>query len=202
MEKYNKLELISSWLIKSRDKVLWKCECWNKKEIRYADVKYWNTKSCWCLQIKTIRSIWKNQKTHWMSNSKIYKVYDWIKRRCENKSHRAYKNYWGRWIKCEWNTFEEFFNDIGYKYKHWIDTIDRINNDWHYCKDNCRLVSMWEQNKNRKATIMFTYNWRTMCLKDWCKEFHLKYVTIQKRIQNGWDIEKALFTKINNYVNK
>lgn len=95
---------------------------------------------------------------HWLSHSRFYRIRDWIKKRCNNKTHPYYNIYWWRWIKVEWNSFKEFMNDMYKSYvehvnKYWEKntTIDRIDVDWNYNKDNCRRTTWSEQNKNRRC---------------------------------------------------
>ena len=92
-------------------------------------------------------------------NYKFYELYLWMKARCGNKKHCWYKNYWWRWIKCNWDTFEDFKNDMYESYvdhcnRYWKkDTLlDRIDNDKNYCKDNCRWATREEQNNNTRVS--------------------------------------------------
>lgn len=102
---------------------------------------------------------WKEKRKERESKNKIYyKFYDiyyWIIYRCNNPNNKDYKYYWWRWIKCEWNSFSDFYNDMYDDYIKWWNThwfwkwdcqIDRIDNDWNYCKSNCRRVSSKQNN--------------------------------------------------------
>lgn len=160
-----------------------KCECWNITTARLTNLRQWKVLSCWCLS-------WKWTK-HWMKSTKIYWVYAWIKSRCNNKNTQFYKDYGGRWIKCEWETFEEFYKDMWDSYKEWL-TIDRINNDWNYTKENCRWTTQKIQSWNRRNSII--YKWK--CLKHWCEELWICQGTIKSRIKNWWDLKEAIFTPI------
>lgn len=123
-------------------------------------------------------------------NESIYNLYQQVKSRCNNKNHRRYKDYWWRWIKCEWSSFEEFFKDMWDSYQKWLQ-IDRINNNWNYNKNNCRWLTPKENSKNRRNTIYI----HGLCLKDYCIKNNLNYSTIASRIYNyGWSIEKAIYT--------
>lgn len=124
------------------------CDCWSTKIIRLSHITSWNTNSCWCIAKEKSSYRAKNKKTHWMTWTKIYNVWKWILQRCWYKKHKNYNRYWWRWILCERKTFKDFFKDMGSWYIEWL-TIDRINNNWNYCKQNCRRATMKEQANNK-----------------------------------------------------
>lgn len=94
----------------------------------------------------------------------------------------------------EWReNFEQFLNDMGEKPspKH---SLDRIDNDKGYSKNNCRWVTQDVQTKNRgKFNRQFTFNGETKVLKDWARHFGIKYTTIYQRIyRSGMSFESAI----------
>lgn len=137
--------------------------------------------------------------THWQclnyKQSTIYRIYDWVKGRCNNKNHQAYKYYWLRWIKCEWDSFEEFYEDMWDSYKEWL-TLERINNDWYYCKANCKWATRKEQMRNTRRNMYIEYNWVKKCLAEWLELYNIPYETGRKRIEYWWTIEKTLNTPV------
>jgi len=155
-----------------------KCmKCWLETHIEVKS--FWNH-WCKCNQLASIKS------KHWFQtrNNKelhrFYNIYCWIKTRCKWTAWwNASKWYHDKWIKCEWNTFEDFKNDMYESYldhieKYWIkDTsIDRIDPNWNYCKDNCRWATIGEQNFNKSTTnyVMVDwvkYDWKILAEKCW-----------------------------------
>lgn len=90
---------------------------------------------------------------------RLMKIWSWIQWRCNSPLNASYQRYWWRWIKCLWVSFEEFYNDMVDGYiihwnKYWFDKkwtqLDRIDNDWDYCKENCRWVTAKENNPANK----------------------------------------------------
>jgi glycosyltransferase involved in cell wall biosynthesis len=185
-DKYRRLTIIKEIINKGRRKFLCKCDCWNIKTIKLENIRSWISNSCWCYK-KEITIIANT--THWMYWTKIYWVYAWIKRRCENKNVKNYNRYWWRWIKCEWNSFEEFYKDMWDSYEEWL-TIDRINNNWNYYKENCRWATYKEQARNTRKTLF--YKWRAV--REWCEELGLNFSTFYTRKNVQWlSIEESLF---------
>ena len=132
--------------------------------------------------------VWRPPR-HWMYKTKIYNVWAWLKRRCYDKTIKNYHNYWWRWISYDpkWEKFEWFYYDM----KEWYSdelSIDRIDNNWNYCKSNCRWVTHTENNKNRRNNLI--YKWR--CISDWCEELWLKRKTIYERIRTWKTYKEAL----------
>jgi predicted XRE-type DNA-binding protein len=73
-------------------------------------------------------------------------------RRCHSPSHHAFKDYGARGITvCDkWKNFEGFIEDMGFQPEGL--SIERINNDLGYSKENCRWATVTEQARNRRAT--------------------------------------------------
>ena len=130
-------------------------------------------------------------KTHQMCWTRIYDIWRWMKQRCNYKKHNRYNSYWWKWIKNEWNSFEEFYNDMFPTYKEWL-TIDRIDNNLNYSKNNCRWATYKEQWRN--TTTNRVYKWK--CIAEWCEILWLNRNTIDTRLSRWWTYEKALW--INN----
>lgn len=196
-EKYWRRTVIK-YLGKRKDSIAYwiaRCDCGKEREVRLTNLKIWKSKSCWCIQRETAS---RTSKTHWLSNTRFARVYKWIKGRCSNKKNPAYKNYGGRGIKCERWTFKEFIEDMRPSYSHWL-TIERIDNNWNYSKENCRRATRQEQARNRRTSLVIEYRWETKILKDWCTELWLNYERTRQRIKRyNYTIENA-FNKPKQY---
>jgi hypothetical protein len=181
---------------------LCQCDCGKQKKIKLCHLRASAIQSCGCLQKeRTSKRTKKIMTKHGMSGSNIYEVWNSMKMRCHNKKDHAYKNYGGRGIKVckEWlESFESFYKDMGNVPKDL--TLDRINNNKGYYKENCRWATMREQANNRRTNHLMTYKGKTQNMKQWAVEVGIKYETLLRRINNyNWSIEEALTTKIRIY---
>jgi len=172
-----------------RKSVQWlcRCDCGNEIIIAGSSLKRNITKSCGCLR-KNIKTI------HGLSNTKMYQVWKGIKQRCNNKNNKAYKNYGGRGIEMckKWfDNFEIFYKDMEEKYKKGL-TLDRIDNNKGYFKENCRWTTMEDQGNNKRNNVLITYKGETKTLKWWSIYLGINYNTLFSRITKlNWSIEKA-----------
>lgn len=135
---------------------------------------------------------------HGMRKSKIYGVWSSMKERCYNQKTKCYKNYGGKGIKIcdEWlKDFQKFYDwakDNGYKEGL---TIDRIDNNKNYEPNNCRWVTIREQNRNYSRNHNITYNGETKCIADWADCFSINRATILWRIKSGKSLDEVFDKK-------
>jgi hypothetical protein len=120
-------------------------------------------------------------------NGKITREYSaWkaMKARCYSPSNKKLTGYQNKGIiVCDrWlHSFENFLEDMGKCPENF--SLDRIDNDKTYCPENCRWTDDSTQTKNRgNFNLVYTYNGKTQVLKDWAKEFNIKYITLYLRI--------------------
>lgn len=122
-----------------------------------------------------------------------------MKRRCYQDSHKDYARYGGRGIKvCDrWlESFENFLEDMGpcpgkgY-------SLDRIDNDGDYCRENCRWATAKEQAENRNRAVKITYNGITESAGYWAIKTGIKWDTIAKRYHAGWSPEDIIEVPLN-----
>lgn len=119
-----------------------------------------------------------------------------MKQRCDKPFNPYYIRYGARGIKYDvrWNSFEEFLSDMESSWKP-NTSLDRINNDGNYCKENCRWATPTMQSNNRKNRKVFTHNGKTHTLTEWAKILGKNKSTLSQRIYAyGWSVEKTLST--------
>lgn len=113
--------------------------------------------------------------------------------RCEYPSHRLWKRYGGRGITvCDaWRkSFIAFLKDMGDNPKGM--SLDRIDNNSGYFKDNCRWATRSQQQRNKTNSVMVSINGVTKNRQDWCDEFSVNYMTYNYRVSIGMTPLQAL----------
>lgn len=178
--KFNKLQVLEfAWIKNKHATRTCICDCWKIiSTTTWMLTSNWIT-NCWCS--KNI-----DKKTHWMSNTRFYSIRKNMKTRCYNKNIPEYKWYWLLWIKCLRKSFEEFYSDMYKDYllhieKYWENqtTLDKINNNLSYSKNNCRRATRKEQWVNKRHKRI--------------EQYSLQNVYIKTR-NSTWEAEKELWT--------
>lgn len=87
--------------------------------------------------------------------SPTYRTWARIIQRCSNPKHASYPAYGGRgiWVDLRWLVFSNFLADMGEKPDGY--TLDRIDNNGHYTKDNCRWALRAQQDRNKQQTCFW-----------------------------------------------
>lgn len=153
------------------------CECGNKKILRLCHLQQGTTKSCGCGPKGRHRS------QHGMTDTRVYRIWRQMHQRCENQNAEGYHNYGGRGIKVDesWNSFPQFYADMGNlpSNKH---TLDRIETNENYTKDNCKWSTWTEQHRNRRDNNLIEAFGEIKCLTEWAEEYKLPVSTLKNRI--------------------
>lgn len=137
-----------------------------------------------------------------MRNTRFYNIWKGIQGRCYCKSNKAFYGYGSNGIGSDWkNDFLRFKEDM---YESYIEhvlkfgeqntSIDRIDNNRNYSKENCRWATLLEQANNKGNTTYLTVNGVKKSVRTWSREKKIKYETLRARIARGWP-ENIIFSK-------
>lgn len=198
-QKFNRLTVIGRAENNKYNRAQWKCkcDCGNTIIVSGNALLRENTKSCGCLNYDKLKE--SKNKTHGMSNTRIFRIWINMKARCINEKHEAYKDYGGRGIcVCEeWkNSFEAFYDwsiKNGYSDKL---TIDRIDVNGNYEPSNCRWITLKEQQNNKRTNHIITYNGESHTIAQWGEKVGINRKILARRINKGWEVERALTTPV------
>lgn len=173
-----------------------KCSCGNYTEVLTSHLIRGKILSCGCLKREKTGQI---NRSHGLSNSRIYNIWCGIKFRCYNKKCNEFHRYGGRGIKmCDnWkNSFEDFCDWAKNNGYNDTLTIERNNLDGNYCPENCCWIPLKKQARNTSRTKYLEYKGESKPMVEWAEIFGVKYSLLADRIQRGWSIEKALLTPV------
>ena len=133
----NRPNRISTWNVT--------CSCGNKVVKRREALADYSSCGCWFKE-----KISESSTKHGMSGTPTHMSWRKMIERCYSESYVEKEHYQDRGILvCEkWHKFEGFYEDMGERPEGM--TLDRINGNLGYSKDNCRWANLGIQAFNRK----------------------------------------------------
>ncbi len=186
--KFNKLTVVAK--AHTAGHIYWTCvcECGGVTVVAGNKLRGGKTMSCGCARQK-----------HGGSRvgrvDKLYKVWLSMRERCNNTKQKNYNNYGGRGITVciEWGSYATFSADMGMRpVGH---TLERIDNDKGYSKDNCRWATYQEQAENTRVVRMIEFNGVTKHLSGWARFYNIPTPTLHtwcKRLGEQAALTKAM----------
>lgn len=116
-------------------------------------------------------SKWENK-----VGTRFYFTWRNMRRRCNNPLDDSYSRYGGRGITYDksWDSYDNFYKDMYDGYAELLKTyykpsIDRIDNDGNYSKENCRWVTFKQNANNTSANVVI----EGKTLTEWFDEMNL-----------------------------
>lgn len=168
-----------------------KCSyCESVVEMRYDT--FMRSKSCGCLRAVKASKTALSLRTHKMSNTRLYQIWQSMKDRCYNPNNKRYNRYGGRGIAVcdEWRKdfikFYDWATENGYSSDL---TIDRVDNDRDYSHSNCRWTTSTVQSRNRSSNIKVQYNGKVVTLVELSESTKIPYSVLSARYEREGDTE-------------
>lgn len=164
------------------------CDCNESKNIAIDQLG--KTKSCGCLLREKLAS---GNFKHGLRYTKAHKVWTDMLERCRNKNKHNYKNYGGRGIKVceEWKSVVNFYRDMGEPPTG--TTLDRIDVNKGYYKENCRWATPKEQANNTRTNRFIFFKGETKTLSQWCEFLGISKAAVNWRFSRGYPLELVFY---------
>lgn len=158
------------------------------------DVDKLRSVSCGCAKRDVLAA---RNYTHRMTGTKVWRAWNSMLRRCRNPRAYHYDIYGGRGISvcARWLAFENFYADMGNPPtdKH---TLDRIDSNGDYSKENCRWATNQEQCLNRRNNRLVTYDGKTLPMSVWAEKLNLIYSSAIWKLNKGIPVETIFATTV------
>lgn len=183
--KYKEGDRFSSWTLLVNyggNRALARCDCGVTKICwvsHMASGKSTRCRSCYGVSKRTAKVDYPETYGTWSS----------MIQRCTNQNNARYHQYGGRGIVvCDkWMLFESFFNDLGPRPAG--TSLDRIDVDGPYCKENCRWATSKEQMRNRRDTKNNVFG---KAITEVAEGIGMNGGTLASRLKRGWSTDRAL----------
>lgn len=191
---FGRLTVISAFRSEGVHKIArLRCVCGTEKEFRKCGLLSGSTKSCGCLKVELNKKL---STTHGRTKDPAYAIWASMKQRCQDSSSKWYGSYGGRgiFVSESWQSFEGFFADMGTRpFKG--ATLERVNNDGPYSKENCIWADRKTQSNNTRRSVLWEYKGKLYRLEELVKLSGLKKVTLEARLHAyKWSVERAVET--------
>lgn len=157
-KKYGRLTVVEKVpAINGRKESFYRCSCacGGEKIVMGSNLREGHTGSCGCLIKEKLNTGLRY--IHGVSKTRFGHIFKQIVARCNKEYATSWNRYGAKGIKCEWESLEEFKNDMYDSYvKHVREfgekqtTIDRINSNDDYKASNCRWATLKEQANNKR----------------------------------------------------
>lgn len=126
----------------------------------------------------------KNKRTtHNRSRTQEYYVFRRIKERCTDPNSSSYKYNGGIGVKCLFNSFEEFFAEVGERPHEGMHLL-RIDKEKHFEPGNIKWGFPYRTS--------ITLDGETHTAREWGKIKGINHSVIGWRLKNGWCVRCAL----------
>lgn len=180
-----------------------RCDCGNpnNKIVLGESLKSGKTKSCGCFATEVKKNSGKKTKKHGDTYKRLWRIWSGMKSRCNYSKHIEYYNYGGRGITycSEWNeykVFKEWALNNGYQDNL---TLERIDCNGNYSPENCKWITMKEQQNNRRNTVYLTIDGEKHSLSEWSDITGISPETLRWRLRHNWkESEMLMPSNLNN----
>lgn len=174
-----------------------RCDCGTEKDVLLGNVTTGAQKSCGCVgRAKLAARCTKHGHSPRSGGTRTFHSWCGIIQRCTETTNKYYPRYGGRGITvCErWRAadgFKHFLEDMGEcpSSKH---SIDRIDNNAGYCKENCQWADAFQQSNNRRNNKHVIVSGERLTVAQAERALGFNRGRILSRLASGWSAEDAV----------
>ena len=157
-DKYGKLTVVSEepvYLVSESGRktrsIKCLCDCGKESIVHVSKLVVGHTTSCGCFLIENRG---KTSITHGLCKEPLFDVWRSIIARCDNPNDQRYPYYGARGIDypLHWKEYSGFMEEMYPTFEDGL-SIDRIDVNKGYSKENCRWTNMSVQGHNRRAYV-------------------------------------------------
>lgn len=165
--------------------VMWHCicDCGNVVLVGSRDLRTGHTRSCGCLKMEMLKD---RVTKHGAAKTRIYMIWGQMLSRCYKPTNRSFKFYGERGIGVcdEWRySFNKFAEDMGNPPEGC--SLERINNELGYSKENCRWANKIDQMNNRRNNIMVSFDGKQLTMAQFARMLGFPYAKVRSAINRG-----------------
>jgi hypothetical protein len=175
------------WSLHAAVQVECACGQGRPRVLLLAALRAGHSKSCGCLQREVSAANGRARRMHGLRDTPEYGVWCAMRNRCYRKADPYFENYGGRGIRvCDsWRcSFAAFLQDMGPRPGSGY-SIERIDNDGDYCRENCVWVTAKDQARNRRSTCRVLLDGSVMPLAEAAEKAGVNYKAAWKMMKRG-----------------
>lgn len=177
-----------------------RCKCGNTGIVSISALKNGKSKSCGCYVSEAAKARAEQRELEKPYHRELRDVWISMIDRCKEKRSNV-NNYYNNGITVcpEWSNeetgFDKFYEDMVSTYTPGL-TLDRKNTYEGYCKENCRWISLREQQHNKSTTRYVEYYGMFVPLAEICDKFYnpnnIDAHRLYARLNAGFSVDEAL----------
>lgn len=158
------------------------CDCGREKEVLTSHLKSGATVSCGCI----------TRCRNGATKSPIYGVWANMVRRCGDPRDKSFPDYGGRGIRVStrWLIPENFIADMGPRPEGC--TLERIDNNGPYSRDNCTWASRLTQANNKRNVPTIPWGAVHKSVAQWARDYGIPAETLRSRLKAGRTLIEAI----------
>ena len=134
---------------------------------------------------------------HRMTDTRPWRIWKGLLERTTKTWAPGYKHYGGRGISVtpRWYVFKNFWQDMSSGYAEHL-TIERVDVNGDYCKENCRWATNMEQQANKRNNRTVRYQGEYLHLAEFCRRAGVTRAAITRHLNAGLDGDAAVAARL------